>query len=130
MPEKHPVTPFLKILIGTCGWLLGMAPALALALPVQLCPTQSADAGPDGRVLGHLPYGQGAEADMVVAPPGFGINGPCKLQRAAAVDLTRLLQAADAVPEIAGIGVALKAPLTTVTVRVCVAVLPAASVTV
>lgn len=102
MPEKHPVTPFLKILIGACGWLLGMAPALALALPVQLCPTQTADAGRDGRVLGHLPYGQGAEADMVVAPPGFGINGPCRLQRAAAADLTRLLQAADAVPEIAG----------------------------
>ncbi|MEN2785035.1 M15 family metallopeptidase [Sphingomonas qilianensis] len=96
------MTLLLKIIIGACGWLLGMAPALALALPVPLCATQSAETGADGRALGHLPYGQGAEADLLSAPPGFSIGGPCRLQRAAADDLIRLLQAADAVPGVAG----------------------------
>ncbi|WP_261294780.1 M15 family metallopeptidase [Sphingomonas hylomeconis] len=102
MPEKHPVNPLFKFLVGACGWSIGLAPGLALAMTVPLCPTQNAEAGTDGRVLGHLPYGQGAEADLLPAPPGFAIGGPCRLHRAAMVDLIRLLQAADTVPGVAG----------------------------
>lgn len=96
------MTPLLRLIIGACGWLLGMVPALAIAVPVQLCSTEMVTPGADGRVLGHLPYGEAAQADLLDAPPGFSVGSPCRLQRAAAVDLTRLLRAADAVPEVAG----------------------------
>jgi D-alanyl-D-alanine carboxypeptidase len=96
------VPRFLNFVIGTCGWMLGMAPALAIAAPIELCPGQIADVGKDGRVLGHLPYVEGAPYDLVDAPPGFALGGPCRLQRAAAADLTRLLSAASAVPDVAG----------------------------
>ncbi|WP_235364758.1 M15 family metallopeptidase [Sphingomonas sp. ERG5] len=91
----------LKHLIALAACAAGLIPTLALAAPVQLCVDQIAFPSADGRVLGHLPYGDALTSDMVAAPPGFAL-GQCLIQRAAAVDLTRLIRATREVPEIAG----------------------------
>lgn len=92
----------MKALLGLLGWLIGMAPALAVTVPVNLCADQVVYPYPDGRVLGHLPYTDAQAFDLVIAAPGFSLSQPCYIQRAAAADLERLLRAADQVPEIAG----------------------------
>lgn len=102
MPEKHLVARLLNIFARSFGGLFGVAPALAIAAPIELCPGQMASAAADGRVLGHLPYGETPQADLVDTPPGFAVGGGCRLQRAAANDLTRLIAAANAVPDVAG----------------------------
>jgi D-alanyl-D-alanine carboxypeptidase len=50
--------------------------------------------GTDGRTLGHLPYGDVSMADLVVAPAGFSVGATCRINRAVAPDLDRLLTAA------------------------------------
>jgi D-alanyl-D-alanine carboxypeptidase len=68
------------------------------ATPEQLCPGQTAMPGPDGRVLGHIPYREAAMVELVPAPADFAIGQPCYVQRDVAPDLARLLNAAAAVP--------------------------------
>jgi D-alanyl-D-alanine carboxypeptidase len=74
--------------------LLALCPASALAQP---CIPTSVIA-PDGRVLGHLPYGQTAPDTLVPAPPGFALRDGCRVRPEVAADLQRLLDAAAADP--------------------------------
>ena len=104
MPEKHLVMSRGKPTISIVSWIVGLFPAVAMAAaaPEQLCAGQTALPGPDGRVLGHLPYQQVAASDLVPAPPGFAVGQPCLIHRDAAPDLVRLLHAASGVPGVAG----------------------------
>lgn len=83
-------------------WALG-ATALLLAAPAaaQLCDGESGRRSADGRVLGHLPYGQVTDAELVDAPPGFALNR-CRIRREMLPDLQRLLDAAAFDPRTAG----------------------------
>lgn len=56
---------------------------------------QAAAPTPDGRVLGHFPYGDVAPGELAAAPPGFALNG-CQVRREVLPDLQRLVIAADA----------------------------------
>lgn len=76
--------------------LLIAAPAEA-----QLCDGASVPVGPDGRALGHLPYGDAAAADLATAPAGMSIGG-CRLRPEALADLQRLLAAAAGDPAVGG----------------------------
>ena len=70
--------------------LAALCPAAALAQP---CVPTSAIA-PDGRVLGHLPYGGVAPELLVDAPFGFALRAGCRMRAEIAADLARLLAAA------------------------------------
>ena len=78
--------------------LLLLAPAMAQA---QRCIPTAAIA-PDGRVLGHLPYGDTAPGTLVEAPAGFALRAACRIRPEVAADLARLLAAAGADPATAG----------------------------
>ena len=82
--------------------LLG-ATALLLASPAaaQLCDGESGRRSADGRVLGHLPYGQVPDTELVDAPPGFALNR-CRIRADMYADLQRLLDAAGGDPRAAG----------------------------
>lgn len=83
--------------------VVGLAPAGATAAPALLCPGQASFttfAASDGRVLGHIPYGEAPPIDLVPGPPGFAVGSPCLLQRGAAADLARLMAAAANAPEV------------------------------
>ncbi|SEN34695.1 D-alanyl-D-alanine carboxypeptidase [Sphingomonas gellani] len=77
----------------------------ALALPAdalaQGCEAR-APVSADGRMLGHLPYGEAAAADLISAPDGFGLRGGCRIRREVLADLQRLLAAASADPSTRG----------------------------
>ena len=74
-------------------------PSLAMAAtPELLCPGQTALPGPDGRVLGHIPYAQVLDGNLVSAPAGFAAGESCLVHRDVAPDLARLLSAAAAAP--------------------------------
>ncbi len=69
---------------------------LLLAMPsvaTAQCPS-SAPIAADGRVLGHLPYGDVAPGELVDAGPSIG--GRCLLRPEAAADFARLASAAQA----------------------------------
>lgn len=70
--------------------------AIPDAAYAQLC-GDSATPTSDGRLLGHFPYGDTPEADLVSAPRGFALNG-CMIRREVLPDLTRLIAAANADP--------------------------------
>ncbi|GEM71277.1 hypothetical protein SAQ01S_10430 [Sphingomonas aquatilis NBRC 16722] len=55
----------------------------------------------DGRVYGHLAYGDAPPDDLVEAPRGFGLHG-CLLRRDVIPDLERLLAAAKGDPAVMG----------------------------
>ncbi|RZL56943.1 MAG: D-alanyl-D-alanine carboxypeptidase family protein [Sphingomonas sp.] len=76
---------------------------LALAAPAtaQVCAGASATMASDGRVYGHLPYGDAPPDELVPAPAGFALNG-CMLRRDAIPDLERLLAAAQGDPAVMG----------------------------
>lgn len=76
--------------------LIAAAPAAA-----QVCDGGSAPIAADGRMLGHLPYGDAAAYDLVDAPTGFGL-GRCRIAREVWPDLQRLLAAANADPRTGG----------------------------
>jgi len=80
------------------------APALALAAPVQaqLCDGSSLRPSADGRVLGHLPYGDVPADELGEAPDGFAVRGVCRLRRDALPDLGRMLADAGADPATGG----------------------------
>ena len=61
----------------------------------------SAAIAPDGRVLGHLPYGDIAPGTLVDAPAGFALTR-CRIRPEVAADLRRLLDAARADPTTGG----------------------------
>jgi D-alanyl-D-alanine carboxypeptidase len=69
--------------------------AVVLAVPAQaqVCAGASASMASDGRVYGHLPYGDAAPSDLVPAPSGFALNA-CMVRRDMIPDLERLLAAA------------------------------------
>lgn len=52
-------------------------------------------------MLGHLPYGDAADYDLVDAPPGFALNA-CRIRREMLPDLQRLLAAAATDPSVGG----------------------------
>ncbi len=70
--------------------------ALAAPFPAaaQLCDGTTGPIAADGRVFGHLPYGDAAPDELVEAPEGFGIGRQCIVRRDLVPDLTRLLAAA------------------------------------
>lgn len=74
-----------------------LCPAVAHA---QSCIPSTAIA-PDGRVLGHLPYGEVAPGTLVDPPAGFALNA-CKIRPEVAADLDRLLAAAASDPATGG----------------------------
>lgn len=76
--------------------LVLLAPAAAQAQ----CPA-TAPVAADGRILGHLPYGDVAPGTLVPAPTGFGLR-PCMVSPDLIPDLERLLAAAAADPATAG----------------------------
>jgi zinc D-Ala-D-Ala carboxypeptidase len=77
--------------------LLALLPAVATAQP---CTPRAAVAA-DGRVLGHLPYGDVPVAELVEVP-GFGLRQPCMVRREVAPDLERLRAAAAADTAVGG----------------------------
>ena len=76
---------------------------LLLAAPAeaQLCDGVSVPVGPDGRALGHFPYGDAAAADLVAVPTSMATSG-CRLRPEALADLRRLLAAAEGDPAVQG----------------------------
>lgn len=74
--------------------LLALVPAPALACQA------TAPIAADGRILGHLPYGEAAPDTLVPAPAGFAVRGGCRLRPEVVADLARLLDAARADPAI------------------------------
>jgi len=76
--------------------LLAAAPAQA-----QVCAGAAASMASDGRVYGHLPYGDAPPQELATAPPGFAL-GACQLRRDLLPDLERLLAAAQGDPAVAG----------------------------
>ena len=83
---------------GVAGLLAVVAPAAAQA---QVCAGASAILSRDGRVFGHLPYGDAPADELVETPPGFALNG-CKVRREIMPDLQRLLDAARGDPAVMG----------------------------
>lgn len=70
--------------------------ALVAPLPAgaQLCDGTTGRIAADGRVLGHLPYGDAAESELVETPFGFALTHRCVVRRDMIPDLQRLLAAA------------------------------------
>lgn len=71
-----------------CAILLWLLAAIA-ASPVH------AEDG-DGRLYGHLPYGETAPASLVAAPAGFAVGQPCRVRASVLPDLVKLIAAAHA----------------------------------
>lgn len=88
---KHAVAAAL-------AWL---ALASGSAQAELLCPKQEV-AAIDGRMLGHIRYDEARAADLVAAPAGFAIGGPCRVRPEVAYDLGRMLAAADSDPQVKG----------------------------
>lgn len=80
------------------------ATALLLASPAaaQLCDGSMGARGADGRVLGHLPYGDAADGDLAGAPAGFAMVQRCTLRSDVLPDLERLIAAAAVDPAVGG----------------------------
>ena len=83
--------------------LLALAATL-LAAPAtaQVCAGSPVPVGADGRVLGHLPYGDAPAEALAPVPAALAVNPPCLLRREVLPDLERLLAAANGDPQVAG----------------------------
>ena len=55
----------------------------------------SAPIAADGRILGHLPYGDTAPGELVATPPGMALGGGCRLRPEVIADFQRLATAAE-----------------------------------
>ena len=75
--------------------------SLAAPAAAQVCAGASASMASDGRVYGHLPYGDAPPDELVPAPAGFALNG-CMVRRDMIPDLQRLLAAAEGDPSVMG----------------------------
>ena len=79
-------------------------PLLALvALPAQaqLCQGAAVRIEPDGRVLGHLPYGESAPDTLVEVPASYAVKS-CRVRAEVLPDLMRLIDAARGDPATMG----------------------------
>jgi len=100
-PPCHPQPPRAsgaapvarRVALPGAALILAVLPGAALA---QACATGAGIAA-DGRVLGHLPYGD-IDAATLVEVPGFGLRAPCRVRAEVAADLARLVAAAAADP--------------------------------
>jgi zinc D-Ala-D-Ala carboxypeptidase len=79
-----------------------LAVLLASPAAAQLCDGSAIPLAADGRVLGHLPYGDVAPGELAAAPAGFAVGGGCRLRPEVLADLARLMAAAQADPAAAG----------------------------
>lgn len=84
------------IMMMTPVLTIALTPALAQSAFQELCVGQRVAAGSDGRMLGHLPYGQANPAELIAMPARFALGTPCQLRPEAAADLSRMLTAANA----------------------------------
>ena len=73
----------------------------AMPTPAFACEA-TAPIAADGRILGHLPYGDTAPDTLAPAPAGFAVRAPCRLRPEVVADLARLLDAARADPATGG----------------------------
>ncbi|WP_298812150.1 M15 family metallopeptidase [uncultured Sphingomonas sp.] len=74
---------------------------IALPASAEVCAGAPPAVETDGRVLGHLPYGDAPPGELVPVPSGLAVNG-CTLRREVLPDLERLLAAAAASPAVGG----------------------------
>ncbi|USU09914.1 M15 family metallopeptidase [Sphingomonadaceae bacterium OTU29MARTA1] len=84
-----------------CVLPLLLAAILASPAQGQVCAGAAASMASDGRVYGHLPYGDAAPTELVVAPAEFALNG-CMVRRDIIPDLERLIAAAAGDPAVMG----------------------------
>ena len=77
--------------------------AMLIALPAgaQVCAGTPPPIEADGRVLGHLPYGDAPPDELVAVPADVAVRG-CVLRRDVLPDLQRLFAAAAVSPEVGG----------------------------
>ena len=76
--------------------------ATPMLADAQVCSGDGVARSADGRILGHLPYGDVAEGDLVEAPEGFALRQRCMVRREVLPDLIRLLDAAKGDPAVMG----------------------------
>ena len=93
MPDAAAMLRHVALFAG----LVAASPAWA-----QLCDGTTGPVSADGRVFGHLPYGDVAESELVEAPAGFSVGHRCMIRRDVLPDLERLLAAAGADPRTGG----------------------------
>lgn len=84
---------------------IALIPSIAMASGQELCIGHRVEVGRDGRMLGHLPYGQANQPELVTMPSRFSLGAPCRLRPEAAADLSRMLTDATS----AGLGGQIKA---------------------
>ncbi|MEH3101233.1 M15 family metallopeptidase [Sphingomonas adhaesiva] len=85
--------------------LLAVFVMMTVSLPAhaQLCADGRQPAvAADGRVLGHLPYGDVAPGELVPVPAPWNAGGACLVRRDMLPDLLRLLTAAAGDPAVGG----------------------------
>jgi len=94
--------PMLLWSMPAAAQVAGSAAPLPTASPAQArAPAASAPApstrpdlpASDGRLFGHFPYVDTTAAGLVLAPPGFAVGQPCRVQPAVADALALLLAA-------------------------------------
>ncbi|WP_375271181.1 M15 family metallopeptidase [Sphingomonas sp.] len=81
--------------------LAASATLIAWPAGAQVCAGTPPPVAEDGRVLGHLPYGDAPPGELAAVPAGLAVNG-CTLRREVLPDLERLLAAASASPAVGG----------------------------
>ncbi|WP_394647424.1 M15 family metallopeptidase [uncultured Sphingomonas sp.] len=81
--------------------LAAMAVMAASPARAQLCDGRRAASAADGRMLGHLPYGDAAPDTLVPVPAALAVN-TCVLRREVLPDLQRLIEAAARDPATGG----------------------------
>jgi len=74
-------------------FLAAIAAGAPMQVQAQVCAGAAASMASNGRVYGHLSYGDAAPDDLVSAPAGFALTG-CLVRRDMIPDLERLLAAA------------------------------------
>lgn len=74
---------------------------IALPATAEVCSGAPPAIADDGRVLGHLPYGDAPPDELVAVSGELAVRG-CTLRRDVLPDLTRLLHAAAADPAVGG----------------------------
>jgi D-alanyl-D-alanine carboxypeptidase len=94
MPVPVPM-PSLTLRVASA--LLLIAPTAAFAQCEARAPIAA-----DGRMLGHLPYGEAAPTDLTAIPAGMSVKGGCRLRPEVLPDLQRMLAAAAADPAAGG----------------------------